>query len=111
MNERGWQVVARLRKSIEMLPGAMSAAIFEGRTWTLIEVIAASDDSVYTLALLLGMGTPKERQISNSKGDYQRWLFASAEHLEPGRGAKGGGLVTVNIIGPRRRNEPAEVAP
>jgi hypothetical protein len=98
VNATAWQLVARLRKSLEIVPGATSAAIFEGRTWTLIELIAASNDSVYTIALRLGMKPPTERKVI-VPGGHQSWLFATAEHLEPGRGIKA--RVTVSIIGPR----------
>jgi hypothetical protein len=37
INERGWQLVTRLRQSLENVPSAQGASIFEGRTWTLIE--------------------------------------------------------------------------
>jgi hypothetical protein len=106
INERGWQLVTRLRKSIELTPGAMSASIFEGRTWTLIAVGAATDDSVYSLALLLGLGTPKERRIADSSGGYQRWLYATGEQIERGRGLSRG-LVKIDIIGPRHQDQPS----
>jgi len=107
INERGWQLVTRLRKSIELTPGAMSASIFEGRTWTLIEVGTATDDSVYSLALLLGLGPPKERRIAGSSGGYERWVYATGEQIERGRGLSRG-LVKIDIIGPRRQ-KPAVV--
>lgn len=98
MNAIGWQLVAKMRKSLEIVPGATSAAIFEGRTWTLIELIAASADSVYTIAMKLGMKPPTERRIT-VPGGHQSWLFATTDALEPGRGT--GAKVTVSIIGPR----------
>lgn len=97
MNAVAWQVVAKMRKALEIVPGATSAAIFEGRTWSLIELIAASNDSVYTLALKLGMKPPTERQIL-APGSRESWLFATTDALEPGRA---GAKVTISIIGPR----------
>jgi hypothetical protein len=95
VTERAWKLIGSLRLAITMLPNATSVAIFESRTWTLISVGAATEDSVFALALLLGLSKPKERRVETPEG-YRRWLFASAERTERGRG-----LIQINVTGPR----------
>lgn len=94
MNARAIQLVGRLRHSLDLVPGAASAEIWESRAWTLVTVVAATPDSCYSLALLLGAGAPRERRVTGAGGGYVRWLCASSQRTERGRG-----LVQMDIVG------------
>jgi hypothetical protein len=97
VNSVCWQVVAKMRKALEIIPGATSAAVYEGKTWTLVELVAASSDAAYSIALRLGM-TPTQRRIT-VPGGHESWVFGTIDGLEPGRGIKA--KVTISVIGPR----------
>ena len=101
MNARALQLVGRLRGSLDLAPGAASTSIWESRAWTLITVVAATPDSCYSLALLLGAGAPRERRVAAADGGYVRWLCASSQRTE-----RGPGLVQMDIIGPRENLPP-----
>jgi hypothetical protein len=104
VNALAIELIARLRGAIELVPGAPSVSLFEGRAWSYACVAAATEDTCYSLAELLGAPPPKERRVA-CEGGYHVWFAATIKRYE-----RGFGEVQIDIISPRR-DEPSAPAP
>jgi len=96
MTPHGTQLVGRLRGIVGLYPGARSLQIDDGRTYTAVTVGAVTDDAVFQLALLYGLGQVVERRAERADGGVRWYLAATAEQRE----RRGGPLVSLTVVGP-----------
>jgi len=93
--------VGRLRGIVGLYPGVRSLQIDDSRTYTAVTVGAITDDAVYQLALLLGLGQIMERRAERPDGGVH-WYFAAVAEQREGRG---GPLVSLTVVGPHHIEE------
>jgi hypothetical protein len=76
MNERGRDLMGRLRDSFGMLPGATSLIVTASDRWTLLLVRAASDEAVVALSEEYGLTC----DVGISTRAWWRRATGEAEH-------------------------------
>ena len=102
MNAVGIQLVGRVRGIVLLYPGARSVQCDHSSTWTYVTVGAVTDDAVFSLALLLGLGAPVERRAAREQGGV-RWYFAATAERRDGLG---GASEQLTVVGPHHVEEP-----
>ena len=93
MNERGRDLMARLRDCFGMLPGATSMTLTASERWTLLVVRAVSDEAVVALSEAFGL-------TCDVGFDTRQWWRRATGDAEQG-------LLQIVIAGPPHKDAPA----
>lgn len=96
MTPHGIQLLGRCRGIVSLYPGVRSLLIDDARTYSAVTVDVVTDDSVFQLALLFGLGEPKERRAERADGGVRWYFAATAEQRE----WTGGPLASLTVVGP-----------